>query len=66
MARRDVLLATGGFATSLACGSDYDLWLRVRRRHPIARVPAVLADYRWHPPASPAPRGAATRSTTST
>ena len=49
MARRDVLLAAGGFTTSLACGSDYDLWLRVRRRHPIARIPAVLADYRWHP-----------------
>jgi glycosyltransferase involved in cell wall biosynthesis len=49
MARRDVLLAAGGFATALACGSDYDLWLRVRRRHPIARIPAVLADYRWHP-----------------
>lgn len=48
MARRDVLRAAGGFATALARGSDYDLWLRVRRHHPIARVPAVLADYRWH------------------
>ena len=48
MARRDVLLAVGGFAAALRRGSDYDLWLRVRRRHAIARVPAVLADYRWH------------------
>jgi glycosyltransferase involved in cell wall biosynthesis len=48
MARREVLLAAGGFTTALPRGSDYDLWVRVRRRHPIARVPEVLADYRWH------------------
>ena len=48
MARRDVLHDLGGFDTSLERGSDYDLWLRIARRHAIARVPHVLADYRWH------------------
>jgi glycosyltransferase involved in cell wall biosynthesis len=48
MARRDALTALGGFDTSLWLGSDYHLWLRVRRQHEIARIPEVLADYRWH------------------
>jgi glycosyltransferase involved in cell wall biosynthesis len=48
MARRDVLHEPGGFDASLERGSDYDLWLRIARRHPFARVPRVLADYRWH------------------
>jgi glycosyltransferase involved in cell wall biosynthesis len=48
MARRDVLHAMGGFDTTLERGSDYDLWLRIARRHALARVPRVLADYRWH------------------
>ncbi|HSP71769.1 MAG TPA: glycosyltransferase [Gaiellaceae bacterium] len=48
LARREMLTALGGFEPSLMRGSDYDLWLRVRRRHAIARVPEVLADYRWH------------------
>jgi glycosyltransferase involved in cell wall biosynthesis len=48
MVRRDVLDAAGGFDVSLERGSDYDLWLRIASRHSFARVPFVLADYRWH------------------
>lgn len=48
MARREVLNGLGGFDPSLARGSDYELWLRLRRCHAIARVPEVLAEYRWH------------------
>ena len=48
MLRRDVLRDVGVFDTSLERGSDYDLWLRIGRRWALARVPHVLADYRWH------------------
>jgi glycosyltransferase involved in cell wall biosynthesis len=48
MVRRKVITELGGFDTSLERGSDYDLWLRIARRHALARVPHVLADYRWH------------------
>lgn len=48
MARRDVITSTGAFDVSLERGSDYHLWLRIARRHPFARLPFVLADYRWH------------------
>lgn len=48
MVRRDVLHEVGAFDTALERGSDYDLWLRIARRHAFARVPHVLADYRWH------------------
>lgn len=48
MARRTVLVALGGFDETLERGSDYHMWLRLVRRHPIDRVPKVLADYRWH------------------
>jgi hypothetical protein len=48
MLRRDILREVGVFDTSLERGSDYDLWLRIGRRWALARVPHVLADYRWH------------------
>jgi hypothetical protein len=48
MVRREVLHQVGTFDTSLERGSDYDLWLRIARRWALARVPHVLADYRWH------------------
>jgi glycosyltransferase involved in cell wall biosynthesis len=48
MVRREVFDDVGRFDTSLERGSDYDMWLRIGRRHALARVPHVLADYRWH------------------
>ena len=36
LARRDVLLAAGGFDESLEMAEDLDLWLRLARRHAIA------------------------------
>ena len=47
--RRSVLDEVGGFDTNFATCMDYDLWLRVGASRPIARVPEVLAFYRFHP-----------------
>ena len=46
--RRDRLVRIGGFDPRFVRGSDYDLWLRIAAEHPIAGIPSVLADYRWH------------------
>lgn len=36
--RRDALIETGGFDNSLPARQDYDMWLRVSRRYPVAFV----------------------------
>jgi glycosyltransferase involved in cell wall biosynthesis len=47
--RRDVLDAVHGFSERCFSAMDYDLWLRIlAHTQKIARVPEVLAFYRWH------------------
>jgi glycosyltransferase involved in cell wall biosynthesis len=46
--RRDCLEAVGGFADELPACEDYDLYLRLAMRFPVACNPAVIADYRQH------------------
>jgi glycosyltransferase involved in cell wall biosynthesis len=51
MVRRSALDATGGFDETLpvlGC-EDWDLWLRIARRHPVVCVDAELTRYRRHP-----------------
>ena len=49
LVRREVIDAVGGFSERLFSSMDYDLWLRVlAHTRNVARVPAVLAYYRWH------------------
>ena len=48
MYRRDLLEAAGGFDERLRRGEDYDLYLRMVRRHPIAAYPDLVAAYRLH------------------
>lgn len=48
LARREAVLAAGGFDTSLKNAEDYALWLRVATSAPIVRVPEVLAFYHFH------------------
>jgi len=58
VARRTALVETGGFDETLpALGcEDWDLWLRIARRHPVAVVPEELTRYRVHPENTPAAR----------
>jgi glycosyltransferase involved in cell wall biosynthesis len=48
--RRDDLAATGGFDERIrrASAEDYDLWIRLARRHEVAYVDRPLALYRVH------------------
>lgn len=46
--RRSAIEAAGGFAEDLRACEDYDLYLRLARRHPVAQSREILADYRRH------------------
>jgi glycosyltransferase involved in cell wall biosynthesis len=46
--RRMVLVAARGFDPSLTTCEDYDLYLRLAHRHPVASHPECVALYRWH------------------
>ena len=46
--RREALVAVGGFDPSLAAAEDYDVFLKIARRQPIARHDRVVALYRRH------------------
>ena len=45
---RQKILACGGFNESLRRCEDYDLYLRLSLKHPVACHPTLAADYRWH------------------
>lgn len=45
---RERIIACGGFNEALPRCEDYDTYLRLSLRHPVACHPAVVADYRWH------------------
>jgi glycosyltransferase involved in cell wall biosynthesis len=46
--RRECLEAIGGFDASLKACEDYDVYLRMSQRYPIACQPELIADYRRH------------------
>jgi len=46
MLRRDAVLGVGGYDESLPRAQDYDLWLRLVRRHRVGARAEVLYDYR--------------------
>jgi glycosyltransferase involved in cell wall biosynthesis len=45
--RRSAFEAVGGLDESLRWAMDYDLWLKLARRFPVAYLPERLARYRW-------------------
>jgi glycosyltransferase involved in cell wall biosynthesis len=49
MARREVLVAAGGYCDRFAHAEDFELWLRLSRAHGFANLPQPLLDYRIHP-----------------
>jgi len=46
--RREAVLAVGGYRPTFDTAEDFDLWLRLSERHPLANMPDALVDYRWH------------------
>jgi glycosyltransferase involved in cell wall biosynthesis len=46
--RRECLLAINGFDEAWRCGEDYDVYLRIVQKHPIASHPEIIAEYRRH------------------
>ena len=42
------IVACGGFNETLRRCEDYDLYLRLSLKHPVASHPTLVADYRWH------------------
>lgn len=46
--RRDRLIELGGYDETLRRGEDYDLYLRIAQRYPIASHSQIIAEYRWH------------------
>ena len=47
--RRDTLAEVGGYDAGLAFGTDFDLWLRLLRRHEVAVIAEPLYRYRVYP-----------------
>lgn len=45
--KRDCLIEAGSFDTALSGCEDWDLWIRLSRRHTVYRVPGVLAAYEY-------------------
>lgn len=48
VARRSAIDEAGGFDEAIPFSDDYDLWLRIARRHEVAYVDEPLAMYRLH------------------
>jgi glycosyltransferase involved in cell wall biosynthesis len=46
--RRRAMEETGPLNEKLYYGMDYDLWLRIGKRHPLGTVPQYLASFRVH------------------
>lgn len=51
--RRDAVLAAGGYNPACRRGQDYELWLRLSRRHDLANLPDVLYQHRAANPGDP-------------
>lgn len=48
LVRRSVLDETGGFDEDIPIMEDYELWLRIARRHPVANIRRRMTGYRIH------------------
>jgi hypothetical protein len=45
--RREAIVAAGGYRTEYRNSEDYDLWLRIGKRHRLANIPVPLLRYRF-------------------
>jgi len=48
MFRRSAALAIGGYRPRVGIAEDFDFWLRMAERYPLANLSAVLHRLRWH------------------
>jgi hypothetical protein len=48
MLRRDAVFAVGGYRTATEYAEDFDLWLRLDERYPLANIDEPLIYYRRH------------------
>jgi glycosyltransferase involved in cell wall biosynthesis len=48
MFRRAILVSIGGFRTSIDAAADYDLYLRITRKHPVCGHRRRVTQYRQH------------------
>ena len=48
MFRREAALAAGGYDEQVLSGEDFDLWVRLASRGPLAQIPRPLAQWRRH------------------
>ena len=46
--RRAAVLAAGNYRADISMAEDYDLWLRLAVKHPLANLPEMLVRYRSH------------------
>ncbi len=49
LAKKEIILEIGGYDTNLLLCQDYDLWLRIAKKHPFCCIDEPLAYYRIHP-----------------
>jgi len=49
IARRDAMLAIGGYDERMRSGNDFDVWMRFSRRYKLVSTHEVTSNYRWHP-----------------
>lgn len=52
LARRSIIMELGGFDETLSTSADWDLWVRLAARHPIAHLDEALVCYRLRGTAS--------------
>jgi glycosyltransferase involved in cell wall biosynthesis len=49
VARRDAMLAIGGYDERMRSGNDFDVWMRFSLRYKLVSTHEVTSNYRWHP-----------------
>lgn len=49
IARREAMLAVGGYDERMRSGNDFDIWMRFARHHQLVSTQEITSNYRWHP-----------------
>lgn len=49
VARRESMVAIGGYDERMRSGNDFDVWMRFARRYQLVSTHQITSNYRWHP-----------------